>query len=141
MIAHEHNKACITIEKWADINLIRPSFQIVTKTTRSAGRFNHQSHECIYPLAYALIAKHKYIETIHHEVVHGYQYQLMPTCTVHGEFFYFLMQHVMQYETVKHRHYFSVSKAKILGKILQVYYDKDFMQKLQTNAKLSICAL
>ena len=140
MITHEHTKACIEFEKWAETDLIRPDFRVVTKTTQACGRYSHQLHACVYPLAYALIAKHKYIETIRHEVVHGYQFQLMPKCKTHGELFYFLMKHVMHFKAPKHQHHFPVSKAKMLGKILQVYYDKDLLQKLQINAKLHICA-
>ena len=135
-IAYQHKAACIRIEEYfSDCNFNRPNFKLVTKTSAAAGFYHMESHLCIYPLAYALISDNKYIEVIKHEVVHAYQWQLMPDCKPHGETFHFLMKYVMNFTKNVQKHNINVNKAKMLGLILGVCYDKTALQDLQSNAQ------
>lgn len=135
-ITYQHKSACIQLEKWfKNLPLNRPNFKIITKTRKAAGFYHNKHHLCIYPLSYALIGGNKYIEVIKHEVVHAYQWQLMPDCQPHGETFKFLMTHVMGYRRKVYNHQFSVNKAKMLGQILEICYDKNTLQDLQSNAQ------
>ena len=122
-----HNEACERMEVWhrgafpdCSQKIIRPRYKIIYKVTRNAGTYFARKHTCVYPLAYCILAKEDYRITVIHEVVHGYQWQILPICKAHCDFFHFLMRKVMGVENSRRCHPYSVVKAKQIARILEV---------------------
>lgn len=132
-IVYQHKLACERMEAWIrdTVPIIRPKLQIVLKVKKAAGFYCHRTHSCIYPLAFAIVGGATYRQTIYHEVVHGYQFQLLPNCTTHGELFKFLLNHVMGVTNRDRFHRYSVPHAQALSRLLQIQFSKQEINTLQ----------
>jgi hypothetical protein len=121
--AERHEEYCAKVEAWLlrSIGLeqpSRPGARAHMVSPSWAGQYRSREHECVYPVAYAMINADYAEKAIAHEVVHGYQHQFTGHGTGHGGDFYALMKHAAGVPVSKHTHDYDVGHARDLAEYL-----------------------
>jgi len=117
-----HVKWTTHVHEWAEkqahpLPLRIPSMCFSLKGGRAAGWYKQGYHQCFYSLGYICTCNEAYEEVVAHEVCHAYQWQILPKCKWHGEFFKFLLNNVCGFHKAKTGHNFRVKPTKQLESI------------------------
>lgn len=131
-INQRHEYWCTVVElfirdNFPEVKLTRPSVLIsdIAKKVNCAGYYHQQKHKCQYFIAYRLVVKDKYDETIAHEVCHAYQNVLCPGSKWHGEMWNFLLKKVCGFYKSQNGHSHPVKLVKKMNEYIALRIEHD----------------
>lgn len=112
------------LDQWAkefNIEVQCPSYEYELNATNRAGSYHRKRHHIVYVLPYIVTeGMDAYDKTVAHEMVHAFQYRVMPNCATHGDFFLHVLRNVCKYPGAQATHCYNVSKARKVSKYLKL---------------------
>jgi hypothetical protein len=95
-----------------------PGIEFRLEAFNWCGRYSRRFKRCIYPLPYVIMLGESYDDTIAHEMVHHFQWAVMPKSAKHGETFHMLMKYACGFDGKQTYHAYDVKKAKQISSML-----------------------